>query len=135
MHLSIKFGSIIGQSAVILTIVSIEFSLAQSIYLFKTLSALPLNKLILLSFVFFLNLSSIFFLVVHKKIFFTNLVLFNLLMHRSITSSLVFNFKKCLFGNLLDPDLAARKIAILFFFSFILLKNNQKDILLINLYL
>ena len=84
MQSSINFGSIIGQSPVILTIISTLFNFAQSINLFATLFVLPLNILILCKSDTFLNLSSSFFLVVHKNIFLTNLAFFNLKMHKSI---------------------------------------------------
>ena len=112
MHSSISFGSIIGQSPVILTIIWILFNLAQSINLFATLLVLPLNILILCKSDTFLNLLSSFLLVVHKNIFLIILSFFNLKIHKSFILYLEFIFKKCLFCNLLDPDLAARNIPI-----------------------
>ena len=58
----------------------------------------------------------LFFLVVHKKILLTRFAFFNLKIHKSIVLKFEFSFKKCLFDNLLEPDLAARKIPILSFF-------------------
>jgi len=56
------------------------------------------------------------------EIFFTNFDLFNLKIQRSIMFKSKLIFKKCFPGNLLEPDLATRKIAILFLILFFINK-------------